>query len=433
VEALRDAMTMRDHVRQASARPGQWSDELGDNGPSDYDLSFVVAHQEIEEKLGWYVAERYHTIVCSEGQPIADLAKPWLKDEEGKGAKSKSLHRKEVKELLSYLGSPVTNSGDVTRKKAAVYRSEHLRGSLGLSEATAKRYLSGLSSFWEWMISTHKMSSKWAADPRSLNVWKGLGTPESKLKHRDKTAWIPWEPDELQVILQKIQQEDLQLQVLVLRGLYTGCRIEDLCRLTLKDVVTRTEGGIPYFQIRQAKPDAGVRAVAVHFIIRPLFPSLCDRAQGASGEGWLLPTLVPGGTNQETRSTKVSDIFGKFRTRKLGVMDLRKVFHSFRMSVAMALEQAGVPETTATRILGHKVHGVSFGRNSAGLQVPQLPAALEKVSYGTRIDAQVHNMASASPSIWSTGLKLRGGIQRSPRAAKESLCEPGASAAVSAQ
>jgi hypothetical protein len=139
VEALRDAMKMRDHVRQASARPGQWSDELGDNGPSDYDLSFVVAHQEIEEKLGWDVAERYHTIVFSEGQPIADLVASWLKDEEGKGAKSKSLHRKEAKELLSYLGSPVAYSGDVTREKAAELRSEHLRGSLGLSEATAKR------------------------------------------------------------------------------------------------------------------------------------------------------------------------------------------------------------------------------------------------------------------------------------------------------
>lgn len=73
----------------------------------------------------------------------------------------------------------------------------------------------------------------------------------------------------------------------------------------------------------------------------------------------------------------------KFRThrKRRGIDRPRVGFHSFRATVATKLENAGVPETHAARLVGHKVKTMTYGLYSSGLTLPQLREVVEAVRY----------------------------------------------------
>ncbi len=56
-------------------------------------------------------------------------------------------------------------------------------------------------------------------------------------------------------------------------------------------------------------------------------------------------------------------------------------FHSFRASVATALQRANVPETHAAQLLGHKIRTMSYGLYSGGLDLGGLQRVVEAIKY----------------------------------------------------
>lgn len=66
--------------------------------------------------------------------------------------------------------------------------------------------------------------------------------------------------------------------------------------------------------------------------------------------------------------------------RKLGIEDERKVFHSFRHGFKDAARAAGIEKALRDRLQGHALPDVAEGYG-AGWQLPDLAAAIEKISY----------------------------------------------------
>jgi integrase len=198
---------------------------------------------------------------------------------------------------------------------------------------------------------------------------------ESKIpKSQRKTKLIDkrkhFEDAELRKILAAVDEKDYMLTDLIKLGMYTGCRIEELCSLRLEKVTDTV------LQIRDAKTDSGDRDVPIHQELRQLVSRLVDD----SADGYLLSGLTF--NKYGGRSNAIGKRFGRLKT-KLG-FDGRLVFHSLRKSFITKLERAGVAPASIARVVGHEIgsqYSLALSVYSAGLSEEQLSSIVNKVSY----------------------------------------------------
>jgi integrase len=154
---------------------------------------------------------------------------------------------------------------------------------------------------------------------------------------------------------------------LIALGAYTGCRIEELGRLTKETCI----GGM--FDIRDSKTNAGIRQVPIHPALLPLV----TRMLAASKDGYLLPSTAE--NQYGIRTAPLSQKFGKLKT-KLGFgSDL--VFHSTRGTLVTLMHRAGVDEGFSADIVGHAKKTMTYGLYSSGSSMAQKLDAISKVSY----------------------------------------------------
>lgn len=247
----------------------------------------------------------------------------------------------------------------------------------GLTNRTVNRYATALSLVWQWA----KKRGHFTGD----NPWEEQYRPVSKTRAGAKA---PFTPEELRTLLAaapevkpKEHSTSNTLRWLALISAYSGMRLNEMCDRRVSDL--REEDGVWYFDIMNAKTEAGDRRVPLHSkIIRS---GLLDFAQ--HGEEWLFPNLKPGGPDAK-RSWYISKRFTEFR-RSLGVVRLndrtgrdRLDFHSFRRSAVRALELARVPQTEAAQVVGHDREGITFGiYNPEGLNMRTLQDVVEKIGY----------------------------------------------------
>ena len=66
--------------------------------------------------------------------------------------------------------------------------------------------------------------------------------------------------------------------------------------------------------------------------------------------------------------------------------DERKVFHSFRNTVATRLKYADVQEHGIAELLGHENDNITTGLYGGKLDVEKLAEAVEHLDYGTALD-----------------------------------------------
>lgn len=152
-----------------------------------------------------------------------------------------------------------------------------------------------------------------------------------------------------------ITKGDDMLRDLIILGMYTGCRLEELCQLKVEDVY---ENG---FDIKMAKTMAGIRIVPIHHEIQ----QLVERLIQTSEDGYLLSGLSS--NNQiGVRSKGMSQKFSRLK-QKLGYgKDKKYTFHSFRSSLCRRLENAGVDVIHAKRLVGHSEDSQTYGIYSRG-------------------------------------------------------------------
>ena len=146
---------------------------------------------------------------------------------------------------------------------------------------------------------------------------------------------------------------------LPLLGLYTGARIEELCKLRLEDICQIDT--IWYLDIKNTKTAAGERLIPIHqHLIDLCFINYVTwlKEQGVER---LFPELSK---ERDGYSQTASKWFRRYRDRYgIGGSDGKKCFHSLRHTVINNLKQRGdLPREHIAAIVGHQSNDVTFSR-----------------------------------------------------------------------
>jgi integrase len=169
-----------------------------------------------------------------------------------------------------------------------------------------------------------------------------------------------------------------------LLGLFTGCRLEEICQLDLDDIMERR--GVWGIDInengdKRVKTKAGIRFVPLHpFLVNDLrFLQYVEHLR-SKGQTRLFPELKK---CRDGYSHSVSHWFARYRKR-CGVTDEGKVFHSFRHTFIDTLKQN--PQVTDSHMIaelvGHEVGSITTGRYGKRYQ-PQVlfDHVIKKLNY----------------------------------------------------
>lgn len=308
-------------------------------------------------------------------ETLPELLRRWLEGSDYRES-TKAGHRNALADLLVFVGDDEAIAADVTRARAIEYIRERLTRQ-GLAHSTIRDRLVSLGSFWSWLASRGLL-------PGGANPWSGHRI--SKKKHAGKRpAKRTFADDELVALLQgneTVRQWPTYayLPDLIVLGMYTGCREEELCSLMANQV----QAGRDHFtlDLDVARTDDGERLVAV---VHPAPMAVLKRRLAAArkGNGQIFPELKPGGLDSRFSFSAVK-AFGRYR-RACGVPDGTD-FHSFRRNVIALLEQAGVGQVPMARFVGHKVATTPAGKDSAGGRKALALATAKRVAYGDSVE-----------------------------------------------
>jgi len=231
-----------------------------------------------------------------------------------------------------------------------------------LKATTVRRIISTCRGYWDYLQRVEIVEE-------GAELFRNLVPPapkKSKVVAADKRK--PFRPSEVVALLAEARRVgDPQLADLILLGMYTGCRIEELCALRVEDV------SADRITIRDAKTEAGLREVPLHSALQPRIKDICS----ASEDGYVLSGLTR--KKYGDRSNAIGKRFGRLKTR-LG-FGTPYVFHSIRKTVATLLDTAQVPEAVSARILGHEIPTMTYGLYSGGAPFEVKREAFEKVVY----------------------------------------------------
>ena len=235
----------------------------------------------------------------------------------------------------------------------------------GLSDATMNRHLQVLQELWTW--------SKQRGHCDGENPFDGFRT---RLRAGvNVKPYVAWEDDELRQLLCPPPKRSDLLEVIIV-GMFTGMRLDEIASLTWSQVRQSTDGGaiVHYFQVEDAKTPAGNRKVPVHADLAWLLA----RPRGAASDR-LWPTF-----NEEGRGKKAGNDagreFSRFKTDR-GFVDRTKTFHSFRKNVTRIMERSGVPENDWAQIFGHERGFTYRVYNPDGIDMRQRAAIIARISY----------------------------------------------------
>ncbi|WP_172965641.1 site-specific integrase [Agrobacterium sp. FDAARGOS_525] len=248
----------------------------------------------------------------------------------------------------------------------------------GLRNRTVNRYATALSMVWQWAKQRGRLSGE--------NPWE---EQYRKTGEKRKTQKLPFAIEEMKKLLAtqpevrpKQQSHPNTLAWLCLISAYSGMRLNEMCDRKVADI--KQEDDVWYFDITNAKSEAGDRKVPIHS--RLIAAGLLEFMRHHKSE-WLFPALKPGGPDGK-RSWYISKRFTEYR-RKLKIVRPdertgkdRVDFHSFRRSAIKVLERARLPQTEVAQVVGHDREGITFGTyNPDGLDIRALQQVVEAIRY----------------------------------------------------
>jgi integrase len=173
--------------------------------------------------------------------------------------------------------------------------------------------------------------------------------------------------EQVQQIVEWSTAETPNINLLVQLGLFTGCRIGELCNLIGNDV--HVEDDIIALYIRKGKTNAAQRTVPLpkrlHQLVRNQLEELTD----------LNANLLGFETKEASR------IFSRFKVASISE-DKALCFHSFRVHVSTAYNRANVKETTASFIVGHAGASktMTYGYYAKADELKELVVAAEQAA-----------------------------------------------------
>ena len=252
------------------------------------------------------------------------------------------------------------------RKQAVAFKDWLKENAEGRSLTTLNKYIVRFGVFWNWMMLRGEVES---------NVWTGL--TYAVPTNADGEDERPFSPEEMVKLLSGGASQAMH-DVMRIAAL-TGCRLDPIVCLRVKDC---REDGV--FVFKPQKKEKGERLCPIHSDLKEIVER---RTEGKGPDEPLFPEW-PGPKNTDSlreRSFKTSNEFTEYR-RSVGVADevdgrRRSLvnFHSFRRWFCTKAEQADQPESTIASVVGHKRHGMTLGKYSAGPLIEQARRCVEAV------------------------------------------------------
>jgi len=310
-------------------------------------------------------------------ETLDTLVDHWLTDAEYL-VQTKQQHRQAYRELRAFLGGDLPPSA-VSAQVALEFVEEHLKRS-GLAYNTKRRKLDSLMALWEWLAMRQIV-------PRNANPWRGFKLGTKKTASTPSRRKRPYTDDELLRLFAKRPAYAGLDDVMVL-GLLTGMRLDEICALHTADVQPDPDGGF-WLHVRKAKTRAGIRTVMLTHVLGVEIVTRRWRPE-ASPDSQLFPEFRGGGYDGKL-SWAVSKAFGRHRTHcgLTGETD----FHSFRRSFITLLENNGVDQVRIARYVGHELPTLAFAVYSGGATEQTMRETAATVQYGARVEATVAQFA----------------------------------------
>ncbi|MBE0400519.1 tyrosine-type recombinase/integrase [Halomonas sp. FME1] len=241
-------------------------------------------------------------------------------------------------------------------------------GSVSSTRKTRSNYLWSGRSFWEWAIKySPPFREQFGASP---SPFEGHKLPRTGKDAGE--SYTPFTVGEVENLHKAaVEKGDTDLANLIAVGAYTGCRIEEVGRIS-KDNVIFTGHTPTSIKIEDAKTKAGIREIPLHSEIAPLFKRLLS----CSIDGF----LFKGGNNKyQNRLDYMSKRFGRLKTA-LGYSRLH-VYHSIRKTAVTQMQHKGAPALVIPAIVGHETGSITFDVYSAGASMEQKREAIELLHY----------------------------------------------------
>ena len=231
----------------------------------------------------------------------------------------------------------------------------------GLTPKTVQRILSALRGYWRYLQSI-------GVAGEDHEPFSKLDVARQNKRTAPRSARQPFEPGDVVKLLDAaMERGDDHLADLIRLGMWTGCRIEELCALKVEQV---RDG---HFSVGDAKTKAGWRDVPIH----PNLAQTMARLIESGKDGFVLSGLTL--NRYGDRSNGIGKRFGRLKT-ELG-FGPQLVFHSIRKTVVTILENKGVPENVVADIVGHEKTTMTYGLYSGGLSLAVKREALAKLAY----------------------------------------------------
>lgn len=273
---------------------------------------------------------------------------------------------RKIKEVLLNLPSDYFRA---TTKYKSIPAAQAARENEGkkLSVKTVNKYLDNIRALFRFAVQHGYMVRNYA---------DGLKIP---IKNKANTERLPFDDNDLIALFHSPGYKEDTFKTawrfwIPILGLYTGCRLEELCQLTVADV--QEFDSIWFIDIKgdqeadqRVKTETSVRKVPLHpFLTEDLrFPDFVKSLE-PKGEIRLWKELK-----------KYSGRWGHYPSRdfgtlkrKLGITDPKKVFHSFRHNFQNNLKQQVVATQIIDELVGHALQGETLGRYSQGFPVQTL-------------------------------------------------------------
>lgn len=218
-------------------------------------------------------------------------------------------------------------------------------------KSTVTGYISRLRTLWTY--------STRAGDLKGDSPFEGHDFySEDKVDRKEMFS-----ASEMQWLKENVAINEPQKRLLLELGVYTGCRISELCNIKSKHVISNSN--IIAIDIEKGKNDAATRTIPLTTDLGQRVKNLADTLQSED--------LVLGMEGKEG-----SRWFSRIKQNNIST-DSTKCFHSFRVMFATALHRAEVPELKAAALLGHsRGKTMTFGYYSRGYELEQLKVAYDQ-------------------------------------------------------
>lgn len=244
-----------------------------------------------------------------------------------------------------------------------------------LSIVTINNQIRKLSTFFNWAVKHGYIIS---------NPMQGM---KVRQKVSAKSARLPFTDEDLvQLFNSDIYKEhkfskDYKYWLPIL-ALYTGARLEELCQLYLADI--KLNAPVPFIDITDVREDQHLKNASSKRMI-PIHPELIELGfakwiaeKQESSNIKLFAYLVP---QREKLGHKPSIWFGKHK-REMGIIDRKRVFHSFRHTLVANLVKVKAPAYELKQMLGHQQGSITFDvYGSEDIDLEPISEMLNKLTY----------------------------------------------------